>query len=60
MFNARAMNELVARPQSDRIVIRNGAASCTLPDYEELEFVAAAKPHPRLAPPPLAGAVAAE
>ena len=61
LFNARAMNELVARPQSDRIVIRNGRRqSCTLPDYEELEFVAAAKPHPRLAPPPLAGAVAAE
>ena len=34
--------------------------SSELPDYEELEFVAAAKAHPRTAPPPLAGAVAAE
>jgi cytosine deaminase len=48
LFNARSMNELISRPQSDRIVIRNGRQQrCELPDYEELLFVAAAKAHPR-------------
>jgi cytosine/creatinine deaminase len=59
VFNARSMNELVARPQSDRIVIREGRRQRTeLPDYEELAFVAAAKAHPPGAP--LTSAVAAE
>ena len=63
ILNARSMNELVARPQSDRIVIRAGQRqSLELPDYGELEFVAEAKPFPRdVEPPPLApAAVAAE
>jgi cytosine/creatinine deaminase len=56
LFNARSMNELIARPQSDRIVIRNGRRQgCELPDYEELAFVAAAKPFLR-GPQPAAAA----
>jgi len=61
LFNARSMNELVARPQSDRIVIRDGRRQRTeLPDYGELAFVAAAKPHAGTASAPPAGAVAAK
>lgn len=38
LFSARAWTELHARPQSDRIVLRNGAAvDRTLPDYRELD-----------------------
>ncbi len=37
-FRARNWTELLARPQSDRIVLRNGAAiDTTLPDYRELD-----------------------
>lgn len=37
VFNARTINEIVCRPQSDRVVIRDGARSTTmLPDYSEL------------------------
>jgi cytosine deaminase len=59
LCNARSMNELIARPQSDRIVIRDGRRLlCELPDYEELAFVMAAPD--RSAMSPLAGSVAAE
>ncbi|WP_346293818.1 cytosine deaminase [Sphaerothrix gracilis] len=38
VFKARTFNELLARPQSDRIVIRKGQAiDTTLPDYAELD-----------------------
>jgi cytosine deaminase len=55
LFNARSMNELIARPQADRIVIRGGRRQrCEPPDYEELAFVAAAKAQPRPTPASLA------
>jgi len=62
ILNARSMNELVARPQSDRIVIRAGRRrDVALPDYSELDFVAQSKPFPRdVAVPQPAAAVAAE
>jgi cytosine deaminase len=57
LFNARSMNELIARPQADRIIIRTGRRQrCELPDYEELAFVAAARAHPR----PMLASLAAE
>jgi len=38
LFRARAMSELHARPQADRIVLRAGRAIDTvLPDYRELD-----------------------
>ena len=38
LFNARRLTELLSRPQSDRIVLRNGVAIDTaLPDYSELD-----------------------
>ena len=38
LFRARSWTELMARPQSDRIVLRNGKAiDTTLPDYRELD-----------------------
>jgi cytosine deaminase len=38
LFRARSWTELLARPQSDRVVLRNGAAiDTTLPDYRELD-----------------------
>jgi cytosine/creatinine deaminase len=38
LFRARNWNELLSRPQSDRIVIRNGTPiDRTLPDYAELD-----------------------
>ena len=38
LFKARSFNELFSRPQSDRIVIRQGCAIDTsLPDYSELD-----------------------
>ncbi len=38
LFRARTWTELLARPQSDRIVLRKGAAiDTTLPDYRELD-----------------------
>jgi cytosine deaminase len=37
VFNARTINEIVSRPQSDRVVIREGGKISTLPpDYSEL------------------------
>ena len=38
LFKARSYSELLSRPQSDRIVIRNGIKiDITLPDYSELD-----------------------
>jgi cytosine deaminase len=38
LFNARDWTELMARPQTDRTVVRNGKAiSRRLPDYRELD-----------------------
>ncbi|NEQ43690.1 MAG: cytosine deaminase [Leptolyngbya sp. SIOISBB] len=38
LFKARSFNELFARPQSDRVVLRQGQAiDTTLPDYAELD-----------------------
>lgn len=38
VFNARTLNELLARPHSDRIVLRNGVViDNRLPDYSELD-----------------------
>jgi cytosine deaminase len=38
LFRARNWTELLSRPQSDRVVLRNGAAIDTaLPDYRELD-----------------------
>ncbi|NRB02177.1 MAG: cytosine deaminase, partial [Rhodobacteraceae bacterium] len=40
IFNARSWTELFARPQSDRVVLRNGAAiDRTLPNYSELDHL---------------------
>lgn len=40
IFNARSINELLSRPQSDRIVVRNGQIeSLQLPDYSELDHL---------------------
>ena len=37
VFNARTINEIVSRPQSDRVVILNGERSrAQMPDYSEL------------------------
>lgn len=61
LLNARSMNELIARPQSDRIVIRAGRCeSLELPDYSELDFVAESKPFPRSVDAQPVAAVAAE
>ena len=38
LFKARSYSELLSRPQSDRVVIRNGVAiNTTLPDYRDLD-----------------------
>ena len=38
LFKARSFNELLTRPQSDRVVLRQGRAiDTTLPDYAELD-----------------------
>jgi cytosine deaminase len=40
LFKARYFSELLSRPQSDRIVLRNGQPiDTTLPDYRELDEV---------------------
>jgi cytosine deaminase len=40
VFKARSFNELLSRPQSDRLVIRGGKAiDATLPDYSELDAI---------------------
>ncbi|MBT9311640.1 cytosine deaminase [Leptothoe kymatousa] len=39
-FKARTLNELVARTQSDRVIIRQGKQiDTTLPDYQELDML---------------------
>jgi cytosine/creatinine deaminase len=51
LTRARSFDELVSRPQSDRIVLRAGVAQSTeLPDYTELDALMAARP--RTAEPP--------
>jgi cytosine deaminase len=38
LFRARSMTELLARPQSDRVILRNGRAiDASPPDYRELD-----------------------
>ena len=38
LFRARSMNELLSRPQSDRIVLRAGVKiDASPPDYAELD-----------------------
>lgn len=40
IFNGRSFSELLARPQADRLVVRNGAPIDTvLPDYRELDSI---------------------
>ena len=40
LLNARAMDQVMARPQADRVVIRNGRRlAATVPDYSELDEV---------------------
>lgn len=42
LFKARTLNELLSRPQSDRVVIRQGQViDSTLPDYAELDYLMA-------------------
>ncbi|MDB5399915.1 MAG: cytosine deaminase, partial [Rhodopila sp.] len=43
IFRARSMNELLSRPQSDRIVLRNGKPIDTsLPDFREMDAIVGA------------------
>ena len=45
LTRARSFDELVSRPQSDRIVLRAGRpVDTTLPDYAELDYLAKAAP----------------
>jgi cytosine/creatinine deaminase len=40
LFRARSMTELLARPQSDRVILRNGKPlDATLPDFREMDAV---------------------
>jgi cytosine deaminase len=40
LFRGRGMTELLARPESDRIVIRDGRViDASLPDYSELDHL---------------------
>jgi cytosine deaminase len=40
LFNARTLNELICRPQSDRLVIDRGRrVFAELPDYADLDVV---------------------
>jgi cytosine/creatinine deaminase len=42
LFRARSMTELLARPQSDRVILRNGRAiDASAPDYRELDHLLA-------------------
>ena len=44
LFKARTFNEMLSRPQADRIVLRRGRAiDSTLPDYRELDELLACK-----------------
>jgi cytosine deaminase len=43
LFRARSMTELLARPQSDRIILRNGKRlDATLPDFREMDAIVGA------------------
>ena len=43
LFRARSMTELLARPQSDRTVLRNGKPiDTTLPDFREMDAIVGA------------------
>jgi cytosine deaminase len=43
LFRARAMTELLARPQADRVVLRGGQVlDAALPDYRELDTIVGA------------------
>jgi cytosine deaminase len=43
LFRARSMTELLARPQSDRVVLRGGKRiDTTLPDFREMDAVVGA------------------
>jgi cytosine deaminase len=43
LFRARSMNELLARPQADRVVLRGGTVlDALLPDFRELDSVVGA------------------
>ncbi len=43
LFRARSMNELLARPQADRVILRNGKVlAASLPDFRELDCVVGA------------------
>jgi cytosine deaminase len=45
LFRARGMTELLSRPQSDRIVLRNGRVlEAEPPDWRELDAVLGAGP----------------
>lgn len=45
LFKARNANELLSRPQADRIVLRNGLPiDRTLPDYSKLDNLLSARP----------------
>jgi len=43
LFRARSMTELLARPQSDRIILRGGQVlNAALPDFREMDAIIAA------------------
>jgi cytosine deaminase len=43
LFRARSMNELLARPQADRVILRDGKVlAASLPDFRELDCVVGA------------------
>jgi cytosine deaminase len=43
LFRARSMTELLARPQSDRIILRNGRPlDASLPDFREMDAIVGA------------------
>jgi cytosine deaminase len=45
LFSARTLNELLCRPQSDRIVLSHGRrVTMRLPDYEELDVLFTLRP----------------
>ena len=53
LFRARSMTELLARPQSDRIILRNGKIlNTSLPDFRTLDPVVGGPPSPVIAPLP--------
>jgi cytosine deaminase len=54
LTRARTVQELVARPHADRVVIVAGRAiDTTLPDYRELDHLYASEPAERFPCPPM-------